>query len=51
MKKNDLSKRRCKYMIVLDGQMDEQTDKPKKLHVLIEESSVGVQTQLAEKKL
>ena len=29
MKKNDLSERRCKYRIVLEGQMEEQTDKPK----------------------
>ena len=49
MKKNDLSKGRCRYRIVLEGQMEEQTDKPKKLHALIQESSVGVQTQLTEK--
>ena len=48
MKKNDLSKRRCRYTIVLEGQMKEQTNKPNKLHALIQESSVGVQTQLTE---
>ena len=36
--------------IVLEGQMEEQTGEPKKLHALIQESSVGVQTQLSEKK-
>ena len=49
IKKNDLSKRRCRYRIVLEGQMEEQTDKPKRLHALIQDSSVGVQTQLTEK--
>ena len=52
MKKNDLSKRLCRYRIVLEGQMEEQTDKPKtKLNALSQESSVGVQTQLTEKRL
>ena len=35
--------------IVLEGQTDEQMDKPKKLHALIQESLVGVQTQLTKK--
>ena len=48
-KKNDLSKRRCRYRIVLEGQTEEQTDKPKKLNALIQEWSVGVQTKLTEK--
>ena len=30
MKKNDLTKRRCRYRIVLEEQTDEQTDGPKK---------------------
>ena len=52
MKKNDLSKRLCRYRIVLEGQIEEQTDKPKtKLNALSQESSVGVQTQLTEKRL
>ena len=49
MKKNDISKRRCRYRKVLEGQMEEQTDEPKKLHALIQESPVEVQTQLTEK--
>ena len=50
MKKNHhLSKRRCRYRIVLEVQTEEITDKQKKLHVLIQESSIGVQTQLIEK--
>ena len=35
--------------MVLEGQTEEQTDMLKKLHALIQESSVGVQTQLREK--
>ena len=51
MKKNDRSKRRYRYKIVLEGQVEEQIDKPQKnLHALIQESSVGVQTQMTEKK-
>ena len=46
MKNNDLSQRRCRYRIVLEGQTEEQTD-----NALIQESSVGVQTQLTEKAL
>ena len=30
MKKNDLSKRRCRYRIVLEGSTEEQTEKPKR---------------------
>ena len=30
MKKNDRSKRRCRYRIVLEGQTGEETDKLKK---------------------
>ena len=48
MKKNAPSKRRCRYRIVLAGQKGEQTDKPKKIYALIQESSVGVQTQLTD---
>ena len=39
------------YKIVLEGQTGEQTDKPKNLNALIQESSVGVHTQLTEKAL
>ena len=46
MKKNNLSKRRWRYKIVLEGRAGEQMDKQKKLHTLIQESSVGVQYQL-----
>ena len=31
MTKNDLSQRRRRYGIVFEGQMEEQTDKPKKI--------------------
>ena len=48
-KKNEISKRSCRYRIVLEGKTDEQTEKLKKLHALIQESSVGFQTQLTEK--
>ena len=34
---------------MLEEQMEEQTDGPKKLHALIQESSVEVSTQLTEK--
>ena len=37
MKKNDLSERRCRFRIVLEGQTEEQMDQPKKLF-----SGVGV---------
>ena len=48
MKKNAPSKRRCRYRILLAGQKGEQTDKPKKIYALIQEASVGVQTQLTD---
>ena len=34
---------------MLEGQAEEQMDKPKKIHSMIQESSVGVQTKLTEK--
>ena len=51
MKKNDLSKRRCRYRIGLEGQTEEQMDKPKKKTpiLLIQISSVEVQIQLTQK--
>ena len=41
MKKDDLSKIHCRnmYRIVLKGQTEEQTDKPKNLHALLTEGS------------
>ena len=41
MKKDELSIRHCRYMyrIVLKGQTEEQTDKPKNLHALLTEGS------------
>ena len=51
MKNNDLSKRCCRYRIVLEVQTEEQMDKMKKLRAVTQESSVGVQTQLTEKKI
>ena len=49
MKRMTSSKRRCRYRILLEEQVEEQTDQLKKRHALIQELSVGVRNQTDRK--